>query len=219
LIEPIDDMPLRGPFPPALELLATDFATHGYDLQRLIRLIVATEVFQLDSEADFEVGAEHEENWAVFPLTRLRPEQVAGSLLQACTLKTMDDRANFLLQLSRVVERNEFVQRFGDMGEDEFSDRGGTIPQRLLLMNGKLTHERTRDELLMNATTQIAQYARDHHQAIETAYLAVLSRRPGEEERLHFASRLAGLPATQLQAAIEDLYWVLLNSSEFSWNH
>ena len=219
LVEPIDDIPLRGPFPPALDVLATDFARHGYDLQRLIRLIVATEVFQLDSEADFEIGAEHEEHWAVFPLTRLRPEQVAGSLLQACTLKTMDDRAHFLLQLARIAQGNEFVQRFGDIGEDEFIDRGGTIPQRLLLMNGKVTHERTRDELLMNATTQIAQYARDHHRAIETAYLAVLSRRPHEEERLHFASRLEGLEGNQRQAAIEDLYWVLLNSSEFSWNH
>ena len=49
LAEPVDDLPAAGELHPALGLLADDFAAHGYDLHRLIRVIAATEVFRLDS--------------------------------------------------------------------------------------------------------------------------------------------------------------------------
>ena len=39
-------------------------------------------------------------------------------------------------------QTNEFVKRYGDSGEDEFEGRGGTIPQRLLMMNGDMVRER-----------------------------------------------------------------------------
>ena len=61
-----------------METLARDFVEHDFNIRRLLRIIAATEVFQLDSRADFEVTAGHEHEWAVFPLSRLRPEQVAG---------------------------------------------------------------------------------------------------------------------------------------------
>jgi hypothetical protein len=219
LVEPIDDMPLLGPFPPGLEPLAEDFARHNFDLHRLIRLIAATEVFQLDSQAEFEVTEVHEQHWSVFPLTRLRPEQVAGSLLQACYVKTIDSRSHIITQFARFTQGNEFVERFGDMGEDEFADRGGTIPQRLLMMNGKVLFERTRNEPLANATAQIARFAGTDRRAIESAFLTVFARRPNDEEASHFQQRLAGLRGDERQAAFEDIYWALLNSTEFSWNH
>ncbi|MBV9126438.1 MAG: DUF1549 domain-containing protein, partial [Planctomycetes bacterium] len=51
LVEPVDSVPTSGSLPPVLHLLADDFVAHHYDLQRLIRVIAATEVFQLDSAA------------------------------------------------------------------------------------------------------------------------------------------------------------------------
>ena len=55
--------------------------------------------------------------------------------------------------------------------------------------------------------------------AIELAMLCVLSRRPREEELRHFESRLADAKSGQRSARLGDLYWTLLNSTEFSWNH
>ena len=49
LVDPVDDLPAADELPPALVLLAGDFAAHGYDLHRLIRIIAATDVFRLDS--------------------------------------------------------------------------------------------------------------------------------------------------------------------------
>ncbi|MFO0903509.1 MAG: DUF1553 domain-containing protein [Pirellulales bacterium] len=219
LIDPVDDIKLHGPFPPALEALAEDFAQHQFDVRRLIRLMVATEAFQRDSRAEFEITTEHEQHWASFPLTRLRPEQVAGSVIQASSLTPIDDDAHILRKLIKFGETNEFVKRYGDTGEDEFADRGGTIPQRLLMMNGELVKERTKENLVFNAATRIAVIARDPRKAVETAYLVVLSRRPTPEEWEHFAARIAPTEGTQRIGALEDLCWVLVNSTEFSWNH
>lgn len=219
LVEPIDDIPLHGEVPPALDILAADVVANGYDLQRLIRVIAATEVFQLDSRASFEVTPLHEEQWAVFPLSRLRPEQVAGAISQSASVKTIDATSHILFQLRRFLEQNDFVKRYGDTGEDEFDERAGTIAQRLLLMNGKLVKERTEVNLVTNAASQIGALAPTDPQAVELAYLAILTRPPTDAESEHFAARLAGSKGDERNRHMEDLYWVLINSTEFSWNH
>lgn len=219
LVEPVDDIKLHGPFPPALEILAEDFVAHGYDVRRLLRLMVANQAFLRDSRAEFELTVEHEKHWAAFPLTRLRPEQVAGGVFQASTLTPVDGEAHIIRKLMKAGQTDEFVKRYGDTGEDEFDDRGGTIPQRLLMMNGELVKERTKENLVLNAATRIAVLAPDARKAVESAYLAVLTRRPTYEEAEHFAARIEPTAGNARIGALEDLFWVLINSTEFSWNH
>jgi hypothetical protein len=55
--------------------------------------------------------------------------------------------------------------------------------------------------------------------AVESSFLAVLSRRPTEEEAALFASRLRDTQGERRTDRLSDLYWTLLNSTEFSWNH
>jgi hypothetical protein len=219
LVRPIDEIPLYGDYPPGLETLVDDFVAHRYDLRRLIAVIVSSDAYQRDSRADFEITAAHEDAWAAFPITRLRPEQVAGSVIQASSLTTVNADAHILSQLAKFGQTNDFVKRYGDLGEDEFIDRGGTIPQRLLLMNGELVKQRTDPNPIQNAATRITMVTSKLEQAVEAAYLVTLTRRPTHEELAHFTARLADRQERNRAAAMEDLYWVLLNSTEFSWNH
>ncbi len=219
LVEPIDDIPLYGEYPPGLETLADDFVKHDYDLRHLVRMIAGTKAFQLDSRADFEVTQQHEDAWAVFPLTRLRPEQMAGGVIQAASLTTIDADSHIISQLQRFIEQNQFIQRYGDTGEDEFADRAGTIAQRLLMMNGELVKDRTKPNPFLNATTRIAVLAPTDEKAVETCYLTVLSRLPTSAEQDHFVQLLSGTEGDNRSERLEDLYWVLANSTEFSWNH
>src|SRR5438105_1272737 len=218
LVEPVDDVLVNGEVPRPLELLAVDFATHHFDLQRLIRLIAATQAFQLDSAADFEITDLHERQWAAFPITRMRPEQVVGALLQAGDLQTINGDSHIFTKAGRYFRERDFVQRYGDTGEDEFTSRGGTIPQRLLLMNGDIVKDKTKEDV-MNAATRIGWLAPDDRSAVEISYLAVLTRRPTPEEAAHFEARVAGSKGNARSQHLEDLCWALLNSSEFSWNH
>jgi hypothetical protein len=219
---PVDSIPLEGPWPAGMEILADDLIAHHFDLQRLMRMIAATRAFQLESrsrDVEHPVTPEQEKVFAAFPLTRLRPEQMAGSLLQSAKLKTIDANSHVLVRVIRYFEQNDFVKRYGDAGEDEFGMTGGTIPQRLIMMNGKLVQERTKEDLLMNSATRIAAVAPNNDAALESAFLTVLTRRPTADEKTYFEGRWARDDKRKSAAKMTDLFWTLINSTEFSWNH
>lgn len=218
LSDSIDSIGLHVEHPTGMEPLVDDFIANGYDLQRLIRVIAETKVFRQESRARFEVLPRHEAAWAVFPMTRLRPEQVAGALTQACSVSTINADSHVLSQFMKFIQTNEFVKRYGDLGEDEFSERGISIPQRLLLMNGNLVKDRTKSNLLMNASSQISAFAANDRAALEAAFLACYTRLPSSSEASYFKQRLADGKGPRMQR-LEDLYWVLINGTEFSWNH
>lgn len=208
---------LDDPAPAALDLIAADFAAHNHDLHRLVRLIAATEVFRLDSASDSELTPDHERAWAAFPLTRLRPEQVIGAAAQAASVTTIDRNSHVLVRMIRYATERDFVQRYGDP-DDDYAAAAGTLPQRLLLMNGELIDKQAR-EVLLNASTRIALLAPTDAAAVEAAYLAVLTRRPTPREAAHFAAKLDGVTGDARQRALADLFWVLLNSTELSYHH
>lgn len=222
LVEPIDEIPLDGGWPPAMEILADELIAREFDLRHVLRVIASSRAFKLESRSsdpDAPLTDRHFEHWAGFPLTRLRPEQVAGSIIQASSLKTIDAESHVIERFIRYAQQRDFVKRYGDQGEDEFVDNGGTIPQRLLMMNGKLVGDRTGDNIVMNAVTRIGALAPDDACAVDTAYLAVFTRAPTEEEKAHFVGALSGAKGGARSRVMADLYWTLMNSTEFSWNH
>ncbi|MDG1874391.1 MAG: DUF1553 domain-containing protein [Mariniblastus sp.] len=217
LLQPVDDIPLEGPFPLAMEVLVDDFIEHGFDLHRLIRVIALSEAYQLESVADFEVTSLHESNWSVFPALRLRPGQVAGAIAQSTKLATIDSTSHIITQLTKFGQQNDFVQRFGDPGEDEFKDRGETVTQRLLMLNGSMIDERLKN--LLHTPVFVARLSPDVERAIETIYLATLTRRPSAQEKRRFVSQISSFSGDERVEAVLDLYWALINSAEFRWNH
>jgi hypothetical protein len=221
LCDPIDDLPEEADVPEVLALAAADFAEHGFDLHRLIRVLTRCQPFLLDSREPYEDAGptpEQSAEWASFPISRLRPEQVAGALFQSASLASIGPDAFWLVRLIAFTGRNEFVRRYGDLGEDEFEDRSGTIAQRLLLLNGELVRETTKGGLF-SSVSRVAQQSSDARQAVEAAYLIVLTRRPSEDELAYFEEIIASKTGESRSEAISDLFWTLVNSTEFSWNH
>ncbi|MHC4877189.1 MAG: DUF1549 domain-containing protein [Planctomycetota bacterium] len=222
-IAPVDDMPDPPPAdePDLLDLLGADFRAHGYDLRHLIQTIAASQPFRLDSSHTTEDADEFEaieESWAVFPLTRLRPEQVIGSIIQSTWVQTVDQNSHLLVRFMRFTKENDFVNEYGDLGDQELDEHTGTIPQALLRMNSEMTRDAIKTDL-MTATTRIAGMCRDDNEAIDTAYLVCFSRKPTEPEREHFLMQLSGVNRKARGRVVEDMFWSLLNSPEFSWNH
>jgi hypothetical protein len=218
LVAPVDDLTGVEIPPPALQLLADDFVAQGYDLKRLIRVIAATHVFQLDSALEPEPTEAHDAAWAVFPLTKLRPEQVVGAVSQAASLETINDDSHILVKLFTGTDQRNFVHRYGDMGEDAFDSEAGTIPQRLLLMNGTIVNNKTKPSPF-NAGQRIAMQATSDRAAVELAYLTILTRRPTPEESAHFSAKIGGTTKGVRNQQLSDLCWTLINATEFSWNH
>ncbi|MGV3485187.1 MAG: DUF1549 domain-containing protein [Planctomycetaceae bacterium] len=213
----VDNIPLNEPVHPAVDLLAADFVAHRFDLQRLVRLIVHSRPFGLDSVADFEITPQQEDAWSVFPLIRLRPEQVAGSVIQAARVKTIDRDSSLLIQLMKFGGVNDFVERYGDIGEDELDHDHVTVTQRLIMLNGKLVDEYSEKNPMLNSSSHLLMFAQDDRTLVESAYLCVLNRFPDVEEQEIFTRRLKD--SEDREATVEDLFWMLLNSSELAWNH
>lgn len=204
LVSPIDDIRDDTPAPPALDVLAGDFSAHGFDLRRLFRVIAATSAFQD----------------AAFPVTPLRPEQLAGAILQAGSVETVTHH-HPLERLGAASRQGTFIARWGDAGDEEMSRvDAATVAQHLLLSNGDLVADASRDRPLRNAAAQIAVMARDDDEALDAIYLATLTRRPSPAERAHFRAKLSAHPSgSGRREAMGDIAWTLINSTEVSCNH
>lgn len=246
-IEPVDDLPdppgeeIAGPnvdgakHPKTskpggadlLDLLGADFREHGYDLRRLIEVIVASKPFLLDSKSEIDDPQQLDRmksQFAIFPLTRLRPEQMIGSMLQASSIKTIDQNSHLISRFLKLTRSNDFVKEYGDLGENELEDRAGTIPQALLRMNGQLTRDAT-DSSPFSGPGRISVMAKEDRQCLEICFLTCLTRRPNDDEVTELLPLLSDKRPNGKDNfvsrgnRVEDVYWILFNSPEFAWNH
>ncbi len=244
LLEPVDDLPHPADSETdVLDILGQEFRARGDRLSVLIRMIALSDVYRLSSET----SADNEESytkqvqaWSVFPLVRLRPEQVIGSLFQAGHIRTIDQNSNPFVRLTKFGNENDFIKEYGDLGDDELLQQVGTIPQALLRMNGRFTAEQSKVDNL-SAPSEIIQFSPDNAAIVDNCFLTCLSRHPGYDERQYFLGLLdstteaaaekrkanpeavvvdtAEKPTRTRAQVVEDLVWTLFNSPEFSWNH
>ena len=215
LVDPVDNIPLYGPFPQAMEVLTDDFVDHDFNLHRLIHLIAKSDAFQKDSDAEFEIRDVHTQSCSVFPMTRLRPDQIANAVIQATSMTTVDGSAGVLSRLKAFDQLTQFIGRFGDPGENEFESRGETVTQKLLMLNGSMVSNRLKEN---TSVVDLHWLSPSDEKTIETIFLATLTRRPTEVERTYFLERLENGNTSKRQS-VADIYWSLINSLEFSWNH
>ncbi len=205
----------------ALDLLAEAFVDSNYNIKQMIETIAALEVYRLDSaseENDDAVVRKQIDHWAVFPLIRLRPEQVVGSMLQATSIKTIDQNSHLLTRTFKLINENDFLKEYGDFGADELEERTGTVPQALLRMNGKLFEESTKPNPF-NATPRIALASGSPEQILDNCFLTCLTRSPSQAEKQFFLTKWDEEKSRSWPQRTHDLYWALINSPEFSWNH
>ena len=70
-----------------------------------------------------------------------------------------------------------------------------------------------------NAISRLLETDPSSESIVDHAYLATLSRRPTDRERTRLVAELAAAPPDARRAAVEDLYWSLLSSKEFLFQH
>jgi hypothetical protein len=219
-----------------LDILGRDFREHGCDLRRLIMVIAASDAFRLESThpelaaaaaselSDQELEAvrprieQIEARWGVFPLVRLRPEQVIGSMLQSNFVATVDRNSHLFVRAQRFFRERDFINEFGDPGVDELEDGVGTIQQALLRMNGDFANDLSKEQPF-TAPGQIVNYSSTSEEVLENVFLSSLTRRPNDAERACFLPQLEDDDRKRADGAVQDLYWAIFNAPEFSWNH
>ena len=88
-----------------------------------------------------------------------------------------------------------------------------SLSQALHLLNGDTTNNRIKQGKVVDTSLK---EGKKPDQIIDELYLRCYSRKPREAEK---ANLLASLDMSNPREGLEDVFWALLNSKEFIFNH
>jgi hypothetical protein len=221
IVEPLDEESTENPpsHPELLDLLARQFAASDYDLKYLIQSIVLTKAYQRTSKQTHSSQADGR----LFARQRVRgltPEQLFDTLAlvtgkgdYASTNPAMGFRP-----FDATSPRAEFLRRFPN--QDKRSEQQTSILQALYLMNGRLVDEATSLEKNENLKVIAEATSLKTSRRVEQLFLIALNRKPTPAESSRLVKYVEeGGPTKDSARALCDVFWALLNSSEFCTNH
>jgi hypothetical protein len=218
LVEPIDDMNEDNPasHPELLTELAKAFADHDFDLKFLIRAITQSRTYQLSSRYDGPLPDVR--LYARMPIKGLTAEQLYDSFLIATSTRDNIPYNQRFFFFGGNQPRQIWMETFA--AQEKRTEYHTSIPQALTLMNNQLVSTAThadRGELL--GAVASAPFMTTSGR-IEALFLAALSRKPTPDESAKFSRYVdKGGAVGNSKKALADVFWALLNSTEFKFNH
>lgn len=202
LVEPLDELGSRETilYEPLINQLAGQFVAADYDIPFLIRTLTATAAYQRTSRVTHP-SQQDPEMFARMPVRGLTAEQLFASLAVATGC---DDR-----------RRDEVLLTFQRLDRPTTSHT--SILQALAMMNGHLSGEATTPASSQTVQAVHAAPYLSVDEKIAALFQLSVSREPTPAE----LKRLRTFVTQQEDSrqALADVFWVLLNSSEFMFNH
>ncbi len=221
LVDPVDDMRMDNEqaVPGVLDPLARNFAASGFDLRRLLRAIVLSDVYQLSSRAATDDPSQSI-SFARMNIKSLTADQLYDCIAVATRNEGMPDAdgasEGVVLRINN-SPRAAFIAQFRAPPGQRTNYHAG-IPQALTLMHGQLIHRAT-DLASSHFLQSLGAPFFSAEQRIDTLFLATLSRLPEPEEREQMLEYVAAATEQNRERALGDVLWALLNSAEFTLNH
>jgi hypothetical protein len=222
IVDPVDEESdeNRPSHPELLDELARQFVLHSFDMKYLIRAITYSKAYQRSSSWD-SADAPDPRLFARMSIKGLTAEQLYDSIVEATRYKEQapinDPRVPVFGQPAGA--RAEFVSRFSNHS-DKRTEFQTSILQALALMNGKFVSDATSVQNSVTLAGVIDAPWMKTPDKIEALYLSALSRKPRPEELERLVKYVdRGGPGGDKDKALADVFWVLLNSSEFILNH
>lgn len=231
LVHPVDDFRITNPasHPGLLNALADEFVRSGFDMKHIIRLIMSSRTYQLDSEPN-DGNADDAVNYSHVLVRRLGAEQLHDALFQFAGVRP--DFAAFP-QVTRAVALPgpvRFRKRDGSPGTSDLFLRQFGQPPRLLACDCERTNETTMgqafslisspqiDDILRrrdNVITALMRGRMGWEEQVAELFWRALSRAPTKEEVTRLAAVVSGAPEDRRRTAMEDIAWSLVNAKEF----
>jgi hypothetical protein len=202
-------------FPEVLGLLEKGFVASGHDVRWLFRTITRTRAYQTALQPPpSRIGVPAP---AVCP-QRLRPEQIFEALLDTLAFDENDKKIPAPAPSSAPAAtrhtglRHMVYQAFKVNPSTPQAEVHGTIPQALLMMNSALIHACTsaRGKTVLG---RLLAEGRSDDQIVAALYQRALARQPTAAEQAvcrRYVTRVG-----DRYEALEDVFWALINSTEF----
>jgi hypothetical protein len=223
LVDPPDDMSRSNPpvHPELLDALARHFVASKFDLRDLIRTIAGSETYGLSSgtvpgnERDTRLFSHHLPR----PLTA---HQMADALALATDVANRYPGVNptrRAIQVPDPMTASPILDTFGrcprTVSCGSTSAPTLTLRQALLLIGGGVIDNKITS--LDGYLSSALKLELEPEELVENLYFRTVCRPPTAEESSHWAAELKHASAPR--EAAEDLFWALLNSREFAFNH
>ncbi|HEV3007149.1 MAG TPA: DUF1553 domain-containing protein, partial [Pirellulales bacterium] len=224
LVELVDDMRLTNPASneQLLDAAAKFLAANHFDLKALMRAILQSKTYQRTSRPLPENEADQRFYSRYYP-RRMMAEVLLDAISQVTGAPTAfaDYPAGWrAMQLPDSNVNSYFLKTFGrpDRVVTCECERAAepTMVQVLHISNGNSLNDKL--QLPGNRLEQLLAAGASDAAIVDEAYLNALSRFPTGAEKARLLGALADAGAEKRQA-IEDLFWSVLSSKEFLFNH
>ncbi|MCR9291249.1 MAG: DUF1549 and DUF1553 domain-containing protein [bacterium] len=222
IVDPVDDVRVSNPpsNPQLLDALGAKLVEYDFDVKKLALDICSSKTYQLDTQAsDWNVWDDR--NFSHARIRRLRAEVLLDCINQVTG--TSDDLAGLPLggraiQVPGGDSNNYFLETFGRASREtpcscEVST-SPTLSQALHLLNGENTSGKIEEGNRIGFWLSRGQTPLE---VAESIYLTCLTRSLTAAEASAIASRLTS--AADPEQELIDLFWAVLNSNEFIFNH
>ncbi len=199
------------------KVLADFYADSGFDYFQMIRAITRSKVYQLSSELS-DPSQQNPRFYARMNIRHLTGRQVFNNFIQATGSRAPVPSENRFVFSQDNNGATAIMTTFQINGKK--SEAQSTILQALLIMNGRFISKQT---VLASSDTFAAVMDApflDIDQKINTLFLLTLNRSPTLKEFDQLRSMIDRETAQNNQVqAMSNLFWALLNSTEFVVNH
>ncbi|MBD3673077.1 MAG: DUF1549 domain-containing protein [Planctomycetaceae bacterium] len=222
IIEEVDDVRISNPpvNEPLLNELAMKFTDYNYDFKKIVKDICMSRTYQLSTQTN-ETNETDDSNFSHALLRRLRAEFLLDSISQ---VTDTNDKFRGLPEGARAVQisdgntSNYFLTTFGRATRESVCScevkMEPNLSQALHLLNGDTVNRKIAQGNLIKRRLDEDKLPQD---ILEEIYIRCLSRRPTEAERSSLNEVL--LKNDNKQQVLEDIFWALMNSREFLFNH
>jgi len=237
LVEAVDDLRATNPSSNEKLLSATAkfLAEQKFDLKALMRAILQSETYQRRSQPLPENAADTRFYSHYYP-KRLMAEVLLDAYSQVTGVATefRTDLRNEnqglggkyplgirALQLPDTKIASYFLKTFGRPDREKTCECERTaepsVTQVLHIANGDTVNQKLSAK--GNRLEKLLADKASPEKIIEDAYLSALSRYPIASEKEKMIKVLAEAKDSETRAAVEDIYWAILSSKEFLFNH
>ncbi len=226
IVEPVDDVRVSNPAsnPQLLEALADSLARADFSIHHLAREICNSHTYQRSSHTN-PTNAGDERNFSKSRIRRLRAEVLLDTIARTTGTNnkfTGLERGSSATKIPDGNTTNYFLQTFGRATRKTVCScevkMEPNLSQALHLLNGEATHQRIQRGGLIK--TLLHKKKKTPEEIIETLYRRTVTRSPNESEKskllAHFTPELS---VKEQQNILEDIFWALLNSKEYLFNH
>lgn len=218
LMDPVDDEPSKDnppSHPELLKVLAEQVVAHNFDMKYMIRAITLSKAYQRSSKQT-EDSQKDPKLFAKMAVKGMTPELLFDSLVNATGYQ--DAQSQNPIYFNNNSARSKFISDFGST--DLPTETQTSILQALKLMNGKFIADATSMEssAMLGAIAESPFLSTE--EKINVLFLATLTRYPSESEMNQMTNYInSGGPRNDTTSALSDVFWALLNCSEFRLNH